>query len=100
MAKKKESLTLDEVKRCVKLHKSFHNTPRVNIEDLAKELGIKKLDLWEFILENKLYFIIQYIKEPQSNTIKWRFVKKVLNDPMNEEEYKEMIETSNYIEYR
>lgn len=100
MAKKKESLTLDEVKRCVKLHKSFHNIPRVNIEDLAKELGIKKLDLWEFILENKLYFIIQYIKEPQSNTIKWRFVKKVLNDPMNEEEYKEMIETSNYIEYR
>lgn len=42
MTKKKENLTLEEVKRCVELHKSYHNYKQVNIEIIAKELGIKK----------------------------------------------------------
>lgn len=99
MAKKKETLTLDEVRRCVDLHKSFHNTPRVNIETLAKELGVKKLDLWEFILENKLYFVIQYYNEPKSNAVKWRFIKKVLENPMSQEEYAKMENKSHYTDF-
>lgn len=100
MTKKKENLTLEEVKRCVELHKSYHNYKQVNIESIAKELGIKKLDLWEFILKNKLYFILKYINGPQSNTIQTRLIKEVLDTPMNEKEYNEMIESSNYLEYR
>ena len=99
MVKKKEELTLDEVRRCVKLHLSYHNTKVVNIEHLAKELGVKKLDLWEFIQANKLYFVSTIVKDRNSNTVKWRFIRSVLEKPMTENEYHEMKTSPDYIGY-
>lgn len=90
MAKKKDTLTLDEVRRCVLLYQSFHNTKKVSIEVLAKELGIKKLDLWEFVLDNEPYFIMEFWNEGNEKWIKFRFIKEVLEQPMSAEEVFEM----------
>lgn len=103
MAKKKEILTLDEVRRCVKLYQSFHATKKVNIETAAKELGVKKLDLWEFILENKEYFVLKYIVNQQSglsNKISYRYIRDVLENPMSQEEYIEMKRKADFSEFR
>lgn len=91
MAKKKDTLTLDEIKRCVKLHQSFHNSKFANIEDISKELGVKRLDLWEFIQENKYFFVISSSYNSGTKFAKWRFIKEVLDVPMTEEEYTKMI---------
>jgi len=91
MAKKKETLTLEEIKRCVNLYQSFHNSKFVNIEDISKELGVKRLDLWEFIQKNKYFFIISSSYNSGSKSVKWRFIKKILDSPISEEEYDKMI---------
>ncbi|MBR8706892.1 hypothetical protein [Bacteroides pyogenes] len=86
MAKKKDTLTLDEVRKYVQLHQSFHYTEKVNVEVLAKELGVKKLDLWEFILNNELYFVIKDTRNIDSGEVIARFIKEVLEEPMSMEE--------------
>ena len=100
MAKKKEAPTLDEVRRCVKLHQSFHNTKLVNIEVLAKELGMKKLDLWEFILKNEPYFVMEYWGKDIQKFIEFRFVKEVLEQPMSEEMILKMKTENHFFKYQ
>lgn len=78
MAKGK-GLNLEEIKRCVDLHKSYYNTKIVNVETLAKELGVKKLDLWEFITNNEDSFELHDIFKEGDTTIKWRFIENVLD---------------------
>lgn len=92
MAKKKDTLTLDEIKRCVKLHQSFHNCKGSKIDDISKELGVKKLDLWEYIQDNKYFFVISSSYSSGTKFAKWRFIKDVLDSPMSNEEYNKMIE--------
>lgn len=91
MAKKKETLSLEEIRRCVKLYQSFHNSKSANIDDISKELGVKRLDLWEYIQENKYFFVISSSYTSGTKFAKWRFIKKVLDVPMSDEEYTKMI---------
>ena len=91
MAKKKETLTLEEIKRCVNLYQSFHNSKFANIEDISKELGVRKFDLWEYIQENKYFFVISSSYSSGTKFAKWRFIKEVLDVPMSDEEYTKMI---------
>ena len=91
MAKKKETLTIEEIKRCVNLYQSFHNSKSANIEDISKEIGVKRLDLWEYIQEHKYHFIISSSYNSGTKFAKWRFIKEILDSPMSEEEYNKMI---------
>lgn len=86
MAKKKETLTLDEIRRCANLYFSFHNAKRIEVEMLAKELGVKKLDLWEYISKHEEYFVMHCWSENGGEWIKYRFITEVLETPMTDEE--------------
>ena len=99
MAKKKDTRTLDEMRRCVKQHLSYHNTKVVNIEQIAKELGVKKLDLWEFIQANELYFVTRVVKIRDSDIVKWRYIRGVLEQPMTETELQDMKKSLENIGY-
>lgn len=86
MAKKKE-LTLEDIKRCVNLLKDYNSSPLVNVADIAKEMGVKKLDLWEFIQINRTYFVLdRQILNTYPDTKAIRYIKYVLDTPAKEED--------------
>lgn len=97
MAKKKD-LSLEEINRSVELYKDYHSVGRVLVEDIAKELGVKKLDLWEYISSNQRHFILSYRKNRDTNKIHFRFINKVLKEPMSHDEYNNMIRENDYAE--
>lgn len=84
MAKKKE-LTLNEIRRCVNLLKDYNSSTLVDVADIAKELGVKKLDLWEFIQINQTYFELdkhELETYPANKAV--RYIKHVWETPVKE----------------
>lgn len=93
------SMTLEGIKSIVDLYKSYHNCNYVEVSNIAKELKVNKLELWDFIQNNKYHFELICLRETNSTFIKYRYIKDVYLNPMTEEEYLDMIENSDLVNH-
>lgn len=81
MAKKKE-LTLDEVRKYFRLMQSYNRIDFIPLKAISKELKVKPIDFWDFILRNRAYFKLLISDAAKTGWV----IINILDDPMTEDE--------------